>query len=625
MKELYTQVSGLFSERCDQTFEEISGIENGESEKIIETYLECRREYNDRKRVIDHVLNYLNNSWVYKSINTGVPDVYKVRVKADVIWRSSMFAHEVHKKLTQAILNLIVADREGKAINDSAIKSCINDFCKYIFITNSISIQMNYNINFIVNSIRISIPIQFNMNPKLDSISFSIQINSFFIDKLGFNPEIESEISPKIYTEHFEAHFLEMTQEFYQLKSQQFYSECNGDFTRYMSQTKALIDAEEGRVRRYLLEQTLPKAKFLLNQSFITSHKSDFYDTFSKLLHLSNGESDERSIGLAYTLLNRVSESDPTIIEPLFKIFEQHIENEGFKLVDYALADIAKSTDVFIHTILKFNDTIMNRIVAKQLGGNPQLRESAEIGFKKFVNFNSFTRAKSGSSQSSLSLSQGSIHSYMKKERGSVSTAAPQALATFCDAVLRRMMMGDNDNGNGNGSGNGIDDAMVVLNYINDKDVFGMMCEKLLSKRLIGGGSNCGNTEVESMFVEKLKGVQGQDFVKKMEVMINDINTNAETNEKFYEYCKERNVTFNCKYSFKFNIHSNIHSIPIPIQFHFIFIFNHNIHSIPIPIPISFQYSFNFNFIPIFIQFQFQFQFQLQYSFIISILFKLFI
>lgn len=141
MKELYTQVSELFSERCDQTFEKICSIESGESEKIIETYLECRREYNDRKRVIDHVLNYLNNSWVYKSINTGVPDVYKVRVKADVIWRSSMFSHEVHKRLTLAILDLIVADREGDAINDSAIKDCINDFCKFMltFILNIFS------------------------------------------------------------------------------------------------------------------------------------------------------------------------------------------------------------------------------------------------------------------------------------------------------------------------------------------------------------------------------------------------------------------------------------------------------------------------------------------------------
>lgn len=172
MKELYTQVSGLFSERCDQTFEEISGIENGESEKIIETYLECRREYNDRKRVIDHVLNYLNNSWVYKSINTGVPDVYKVRVKADVIWRSSMFAHEVHKKLTQAIINLIVADREGKAINDSAIKSCINDFCKYIY-----SLQIQYQFERITISIFNPNPIQFNMNPKLDSIPIQFIFN----------------------------------------------------------------------------------------------------------------------------------------------------------------------------------------------------------------------------------------------------------------------------------------------------------------------------------------------------------------------------------------------------------------------------------------------------------------
>lgn len=369
-----------------------------------------------------------------------------------------------------------------------------------------------------------------------------------------------------------------MTKEFYQLKSQQFYSECNSDFTLYMAQTKALIDAEESRVKRYLLAQTLPKAQGLLNQAFIASHKSDFYDTFTKLLHLHNGDADERAIGLAYTLLSRVSGGeDPAIIEPLFKIFEQHIENEGYKLVDYALDDIAKSSDVFIHTILKFNDTIMNRIVAKQLGGNPQLRESAEIGFKKFVNFNSFTKAKSGSSQNA-SVSQGSVHSYMKKERSSVSTAAPQALATFCDAVLKRLMSDSNGGSNDNENSKSVDDAIVVLNYINDKDVFGMMCEKLLSKRLIGGGGNCGsNIEVESMFVEKLKGVQGQDFVKKMEVMINDINTNGETNEKFYEYCKERNFTFNCKYNF--NINYNIDFIPNNfyislIYLHFIFHFD---------------------------------------------------
>lgn len=134
MKELYSRVSQLFSERCNQTFGKISEIECEESEKIIESYLESRREYNDRKKVIDHVLNYLNNSWVYKSINTGVPDVYKVRTKADVIWKSSMFSYDVHKKLTSSLINLITADRQGKLINDSLIKSCINDYCKYIYI-----------------------------------------------------------------------------------------------------------------------------------------------------------------------------------------------------------------------------------------------------------------------------------------------------------------------------------------------------------------------------------------------------------------------------------------------------------------------------------------------------------
>lgn len=130
MKELYGQVSGLFDERCSQVFEKLYKINDNETEKVIQTYLESRCEYDDRKKVIDHILNYLNNSWVYKSINTGVPDVYKVRVKADVIWRTSMFSHGIHQKLTSSILSLITADRTGGIINEAAIKSCVNDFCK---------------------------------------------------------------------------------------------------------------------------------------------------------------------------------------------------------------------------------------------------------------------------------------------------------------------------------------------------------------------------------------------------------------------------------------------------------------------------------------------------------------
>ena len=135
MKELYGQVSGLFDERCSQVFEKLYKINDNETEKVIQTYLESRREYDDRKKVIDHILNYLNNSWVYKSINTGVPDVYKVRVKADVIWRTSMFSHGIHQKLTSSILSLITADRTGGIINEAAIKSCVNDFCKNIYHT----------------------------------------------------------------------------------------------------------------------------------------------------------------------------------------------------------------------------------------------------------------------------------------------------------------------------------------------------------------------------------------------------------------------------------------------------------------------------------------------------------
>ena len=399
-------------------------------------------------------------------------------------------------------------------------------------------------------------------------------------DKLGFDPDNEKEISTVVYTEHFEKAFLDASMSFYQAKSREFFENSEGNFTKYMEDTKQLIEAEEGRVRRYLLEPTLSKVKALLNQAFVISRKADFYEAFSSLLQLRNGEADANAIGLAYSLLNRVkggknnksnsgnSEEDANILSPLFGIFERHVESEGLKRIDEIKDDAARSSDVFIFTVLKLHDLVMNRIVAHQLQGNPQLKESAEIAFKKFVNTNSFTGRKDPHSAHrsafSASLSQGSIPPYLAKNRAGVNAAAPQALATFCDNILRKTQ----DSATSRESvEERLNDVVTVFSYINDKDVFGMLCEKFLSKRLIGG--NTAGVETEGVFVEKLKAVQGQDFVKKMEVMINDINSNAETNEKFYEYCKEKNFPLNCKKKKKskhslFFVHSFIHSLMLP-------------------------------------------------------------
>ncbi|KAJ8707614.1 hypothetical protein PYW07_011291 [Mythimna separata] len=114
------------------------------------------------------------------------------------------------------------------------------------------------------------------------------------------------------------------------------------------------------------------------------------------------------------------------------------------------------------------------------------------------------------------------------------SARAPELLARYCDALLRKRAGGDAD----------VDDklaaAIVVFKYVDDKDVFQKYYARALARRLIHQLS--ASMEQEEAMINRLKAACGYEFTNKLHRMFTDVAVSADLNAKFQQHLRDNNL-----------------------------------------------------------------------------------
>jgi hypothetical protein len=82
---------------------------------------------------------------------------------------------------------------------------------------------------------------------------------------------------------------------------------------------------------------------------------------------------------------------------------------------------------------------------------------------------------------------------------------------------------------------------ILLFKYVDDKDVFQKFYSKNLARRLIHNTSV--SDDAEKFMIAGLKETCGFEYTSKLQRMFNDIQLSNEINDKFKEYCNERNIT----------------------------------------------------------------------------------
>ncbi|XP_052748961.1 cullin-2 [Galleria mellonella] len=122
-------------------------------------------------------------------------------------------------------------------------------------------------------------------------------------------------------------------------------------------------------------------------------------------------------------------------------------------------------------------------------------------------------------------------------EAGAASRA-PELLARYCDALLRRRGAGAEQEADDKLAG-----AIVVFKYVCDKDVFQKYYARALARRLIHQLS--ASMEQEESMINRLKAACGYEFTNKLHRMFTDVTVSADLNAKFQQHLRENNLSTN--------------------------------------------------------------------------------
>ncbi|XP_044756885.1 cullin-5 isoform X1 [Coccinella septempunctata] len=310
----------------------------------------------------------------------------------------------------------------------------------------------------------------------------------------------------KIYREYFEATYINSTTLFYKLKVTQQLNE-NGVIA-YMKYAEQKLKEEEARAKKYLEAGSNRVVdccvKVLVQEPIVI--------LLNECKPLIKAGETER-LQLLYRLLGRVEEG----IVPMQWELEQHIEQEGLAEMVAAADVITLDSEKYVERLLelyrKFTD-----LVHEAFSDDPRFLTSRDKAFKKVVN---------DTKVFSLDLNAG-------RSAGGKSVApeskCPELLANYCDMLLRRTPLSKRLTSDEIDSR--LKDVLLLLKYVNNKDVFMRYHKAHLTRRLIVDASI--DSEKEEDMVEWLREVgMPADYVNKLARMFQDIKVSEDLNSQF--------------------------------------------------------------------------------------------
>jgi len=302
------------------------------------------------------------------------------------------------------------------------------------------------------------------------------------------------------YREHFEKYFLQRTREYYVNESANVMK--SGNPMEYMKFVDAKYKEESRRVQDYLDPSTKKPLMDLLDKVFLSGHAEEFQSLFDS--SLARYSVDE--ITCIYRLLKRIDE-----VEPLFKVFEAHVEKYGRTQLESVKNEMDNNPRVFVDTLVVVYQRF-SKLVTDSFENDKNFQLSIDTAFNALVNHNTVT---SGT--------------------GTANSTAALLLAKYCDGILRRgspLAEGNTDQLQ--------NDVVALFRYLPDKDVFMQYFSKLMAKRFISSTSI--GEEQEVAMVNKLKAIQGSEFTTKATRMIAELSVNDTLNAELQEYFNSKRI-----------------------------------------------------------------------------------
>ncbi|MGH0146958.1 UNVERIFIED_CONTAM: hypothetical protein FKN15_051254 [Acipenser sinensis] len=306
-----------------------------------------------------------------------------------------------------------------------------------------------------------------------------------------------------VYEEDFEAPFLEMSAEFFQMESQKFLAENSASV--YIKKVEARINEEIERVMHCLDKSTEEPIVKVVERELISKHMKTIVEMEnSGLVHmLKNGKTED--LACMYKLFSRVPNGLKTMCECMSSYLREQgkalvsEEGEGKNPVDYiqGLLDLKSRFDRFLQE--SFNN---DRLFKQTIAGD----------FEYFLNLNS---------------------------------RSPEYLSLFIDDKLKKGVKGLTEQE----VETILDKAMVLFRFMQEKDVFERYYKQHLARRLLTNKSVSDDSEKN--MISKLKTECGCQFTSKLEGMFRDMSISNTTMDEFRQHLQSTGTECGCQFTSK--------------------------------------------------------------------------
>lgn len=209
-----------------------------------------------------------------------------------------------------------------------------------------------------------------------------------------------------IYKEHFEAPFIDATEQYYKKESESFLR--GNSVSDYLKKAEDRLREEEDRVERYLHTKTRKELISKCEHVLIREHSELMWDSFQSLLDFDQDEDLQRM----YALLSRIPEG----LEPLRKRFEGHVKQAGLSAISKLIGEGGANMDsldpkAYVDALLEVHRK-NSETVTRSFKGEAGFAASLDKACREFVNRNAAT--------------------------GTSSTKSPELIAKHADMLLRK-------------------------------------------------------------------------------------------------------------------------------------------------------------------------------------------
>ncbi|XP_065907463.1 cullin-5-like [Dysidea avara] len=329
----------------------------------------------------------------------------------------------------------------------------------------------------------------------------------------------------KIYQENFEQVYKHSAVEFYTSQASAYLND-NG-IQNYMKYADEKLQEEEARAMRYLETRkgctSVPNLMKECVDTLVKGYTTRIVAEAPSLIQ----NNEVPKLRLMYRLLNRLGQEG---LEPLLQHLESFIKQSGLDDMKACVEIIVTDSEKYIEELLKLF-TQYSKLVEEAFENDSRFLTSRDKAFREIVNETSIFKLELSSSIGKAGPS-----------RVNPESKCPELLANYCDLLLRKTPMSRRLTSEE--VEKKLKDVLLVLKYVQNKDVFMRYHKTHLTRRLILETS--ADSEMEENMVEWLREVgMPADYVNKLSRMFQDMKVSEDLNSTFKESRKSSGDTTN--------------------------------------------------------------------------------